>query len=231
MTAPLPPTPATTIDEVIQRMSDMYDALEARDGLACFNTLYLKVTQEIRGGDRVAAFEDLEFLNALDVTFANLYFDACAKVLRGEPCPAAWAPLLEHRERSHVAPVQFALAGMNAHINHDLPLAIISTARERNVEPFGASPYERDFFRVNQVLADVEAKIKSWFAVGLIGKLDEQLGSVDDAVSMWCIHGARRAAWDTAALLWRLREHPDLFEHCERALTEVVNLAGRSVLI
>jgi Family of unknown function (DUF5995) len=227
----VPPSPATTIDEVIQRMTEMYEALEARDGLACFNTLYLKVTQEIRGGPLMAAFEDVEFLDALDVTFANYYFDACAKVLRGEPCPPAWAPLLEHRDRSHTAPVQFALAGMNAHINHDLPLAIISTATDRLVEPFGGSRCERDFFRVNDVLADVESKIKSWFAVGMIGALDELLGSVDDAISMWCIHGARRVAWDNAALLWKLREHPGLFEQCERALTAVVNIAGRSVLI
>ena len=26
-----------------------------------------------------------------------------------------------------IEPVQFALAGMNAHINHDLPLAVVST--------------------------------------------------------------------------------------------------------
>jgi hypothetical protein len=231
MTALAPPAPAATIDEVVQRMTDMYDALGAQDGLACFNTLYLKVTQEVREGHRVPAFEDVEFLDALDVIFANYYFEACAKVLRGEPCPPAWAPLLEHRDRSHTAPVQFALAGMNAHINHDLPLAIIATAAERGVEPFRESPYQRDFFRVNDILADVESTIKSWFTQGLIGKLDEHLGSVDDALSMWCIHGARRAAWDNAALLWKLREHPALFDGCEHMLTEVVNLAGRSVLI
>jgi hypothetical protein len=231
MTELVPPAPAATIDEVIQRMTDMYGVLGARDGLACFNTLYLKVTQEIRGGPLMAAFEDLEFLDALDVEFANYYFDACAKALRGEPCPRAWSPLLEHRDRSHTAPVQFALAGMNAHINHDLPLAIISTATERGVEPFGDSRSQRDFFRVNDVLADVESKIKSWFAVGLIGELDERLGSVDDAISMWCIHGARRVAWDTAALLWKLREQPALFDRLERALAAVVNIAGRSVLV
>jgi hypothetical protein len=212
-------------------MADMYEALEARDGLACFNTLYLRVTEEIRVRTHATAFEDMDFLDALDVRFANFYFDACAKVLRGEPCPPAWAPLLEHRDRNHVAPVQFALAGMNAHINHDLPLAVVATATDHGVDPFGATPWERDFFRVNDVLADVEGKIKSWFAVGLIGKLDDHIGSVDDALSMWCIHGARRAAWDTASLLWRLRGDGALRSDCERTLTEVVNLAGRSVLI
>jgi hypothetical protein len=121
---------------------------------------------------------------------------------------------------------------MNAHINHDLPLALIATANDRRVQPFGCqSSYERDFFRVNDVLADVERKIKSWFAVGLIGHLDERLGHLDDAVSMWCIHGARREAWDSASLLWRLREHPDLYDDLESALTAIVNIAGRSLLI
>lgn len=212
-------------------MTNLYQGLEARDGLACFNTLYLKVTQEIRARTHVTVFEDVEFMEALDVRFANFYFDACARLLRGESCPAAWAPLLEHRDRSHVAPVQFALAGMNAHINHDLPLAIVSTASERGVDPFGATPWERDFFRVNDVLAEVEEKIKSWFAVGLIGKLDEHAGPVDDAVSMWCIHRARRAAWDTASLLWKMRQHQPLVDDCERTLGELVNIAGRGLLI
>ena len=31
--------------------------------------------------------------------------------------------------------IQFALAGMNAHINHDLALALLTTDAQRNVVP------------------------------------------------------------------------------------------------
>jgi hypothetical protein len=48
---------------------------------------------------------------------------------------------------------------------------------------------------------------------------------------MWCIDGARRAAWDMAAVMWRLRDHPQLSVDYEGALARLVNLAGRAVLI
>jgi hypothetical protein len=179
----------------------------------------------------MTAFEAPAFLDALDVTFANLYFEAYDAVAAGRECPTAWAPLFEHRSRPDIAPIQFALAGMNAHINHDLPLAVIGTAGETRVEPFADTPYERDFFRVNDVLEDVEGKIKSWISVGVIATIDKDLGRIDDAVSMWCIHGARRAAWDQAALFWRLREHPRLVAESERILARAVNLTGRGILI
>jgi len=34
-----------------------------------------------------------------------------------------------------IEPIQFALAGMNAHINHDLPVAIVSTCTELASSP------------------------------------------------------------------------------------------------
>lgn len=120
---------------------------------------------------------------------------------------------------------------MNAHINHDLALAVIGTAAQHGLQPFGNSAFQRDFFRVNEVLRSVQGKIKAWFEVGLAGEVDRALGDVDDAVSMWRIDGARRTAWDVAAIMWRLREHPQLSADYEGALARIVNLAGRAVLI
>jgi hypothetical protein len=225
------PAPATTIDEVVERMSAIDSSLPEDDGVACFNRLYLNVTREIRGSDGATAFEDLPFLDALDVSFANFYFEAFHRVKAGEPCPPPWAPLFDNRERAHTSRLQFALVGMNAHINHDLPLAVVRTASEAGIEPFGDSPYERDFFRVNDLLAAVEGKIKTWFATGVIAELDHYLSGIDDALSMWCIHGARRAAWDSAAMLWRLKAHRHLVGDYEAVLANLVNLAGRAVLV
>jgi hypothetical protein len=42
-----------------------------------------------------------------------------------------------------VAPIQFALAGMNAHINRDLPLALVATCTARKVAPRRGSPAAR----------------------------------------------------------------------------------------
>jgi hypothetical protein len=212
-------------------MEEIEAALPASDGVACFNLLYRNVTQAIRDHPAASAFEDVALLDALDVTFANLYFDAYDRVAGGEPCPAAWAALFENRNRAGTSRIQFALAGMNAHINHDLPLAVIQTATEHGLEPFEDSAFARDFFRVNDILKDVQGKVKSWFEIGVAAKVDRAMGDVDDAVSMWCIHVARRAAWDAAALLWRLRQHPALSADYEDVLARMVGLAGRAVLI
>ena len=41
--------------------------------------------------------------------------------------PSAWLPLAERRDMAGIEPIQFALAGMNADINDDPPLAVVST--------------------------------------------------------------------------------------------------------
>jgi len=225
------PAAAASIGAVIARMEEIEATLSPGDGVGYFNRLYLNVTREIRDTLASTTFEAPVFLDALDVTFANLYLEAFDAVGTGAECPTAWAPLFEHRRRTHITPIQFALAGMNAHINHDLPLAVITTATEQAVEPFADCPYQRDFFRVNDALKHVEGKIKSWISVGVVGAVDRALGNVDDALSMWGIHGARRAAWDQAALFWRLREHPRLLAESERTLARLVNLAGRGILV
>jgi hypothetical protein len=231
MTDETAPVGVRSIDDVLRRMAEIEATVPASDGVACFNLLYRNVTREIRAHPLSAGFEEIPFLDQLDVTFANQFFDAYDRVDRGDPCPSAWAPLFDHRHRPGVTRIQFALAGMNAHINHDLPLAVINTATEQRVEPFGDSPFERDFFRVNDVLKNVQGKVKSWFETDVEARVDRALGDVDDALSMWCIHAARRGAWDIAAILWRLRDHPQLREGYERSLSQIVNLAGRAVLI
>lgn len=42
----------------------------------------------------------------------------------------AWQPLFEVTNNQHITRIQFALAGMNAHINHDLPIAIGTTSQQ-----------------------------------------------------------------------------------------------------
>ena len=79
--------------------------------MACFNRLYLAVTLAVENEIARVRFRDTRFLAGLDVAFANLYFAALADPSKA---PKAWAPLFEARNRRSIAPLQFALAGMNA---------------------------------------------------------------------------------------------------------------------
>src|ERR1700694_4316674 len=58
---------------------------------------------------------------------------------------------------------------MNAHINHDLPLALVSTCVTAGVVPDRDSPQHHDFLKVNDVLAAVEAQVKTEYLTGLLG--------------------------------------------------------------
>ena len=69
----------------IARMQQIDDALPAADGLACFNRMYLDVTQQVQARITQGFFADPAFLTQLDVVFANLYFAAVNAAGRRQP--------------------------------------------------------------------------------------------------------------------------------------------------
>src|SRR6476619_4987727 len=193
------PSPPATVAEVITRMAAILDPLTNSDGVACFTRLYLAVTEGVQARLEGLSFADPLFLADLDVRFANLYFAALDSASRSDPSevPRAWAPLFEARSRRGIAPLQFAIAGMNAHINRDLPVALVTTWSARGIEPADGSPEHADYLRVNALLAGVEAKVKASYLNGWIARLDRflhRLDRVDDVVAMWNVERARDAA-------------------------------------
>jgi hypothetical protein len=212
-------------------MHAIADELPAADGVARFNHLYLEETVAVDTATRVAGFEDPGFIAALDVVFAGLYFAAVDASGAGEPPPRSWAPLFAARGDVRIAPIQFALAGMNAHINHDLPLALVSTCRARSIELSRDSPQHRDYLKINDTIAATEARVKQEFLTGMVRIADEILGHIDDVIAMWSISEARNAAWTNAEALWALRDHPDLTAAFEDALDGTVGFAGRGLLV
>ena len=75
--------------------------------------------------------------------------------------PHAHGCRFEARSRRGIAPLQFALAGMNAHINRDLPVALVTTCEELGLELRADSPQHSDYIHVNDVLEQVEAQVKA----------------------------------------------------------------------
>ena len=219
------------IAAVIARMQAVATELPLSDGVARFNHLYLEVTRAVDSAAQATTFEDPGFMTALDVTFAGLYFNALDASAAGTPVPRCWAPLVAARADSRIAPIQFALAGMNAHINHDLPLALVSTYTAQGATPQEDSAQRRDFLKVNDLLATVEAQVKAEYLTGLVGVADEVLGRIDDVVAMWSITEARNAAWTHAQVLWALRGEPELTAAFEDTLDGGVGLASRGLLV
>jgi hypothetical protein len=219
------------VDEVAERMRAIEEALPERDGVRAFTRLYRAVTEAVDERVRPGTFADPPFTRWLDVVFANLYFRALrAHVLGPKRPPRAWAALFEARARDGVAPIQFALAGMNAHINRDLPLALVETCRARGVEPVRHGPQHADFRAIDPLLAETEARVRGELATGVVGWADEALGELDSVVAMWNVRKARAAAWVNAETLWALRGVPFAAGRYAVTLDRMVGFAGRGLL-
>ena len=223
---------ASSIGEVVEIMTALEGALSRDDGVWWFNHLYLRVTLSVRGAVTTTTFQDPAFLERLDVLFANQYFDAVAAGdVDPRAAPEAWRPLFACRRNRDVLPLQFALAGMNAHINRDLPAGIVAAYSAAGGAPEEGSVRHRDFNAVNGLLEAVEEEIRGEFSTGVVALVDAAAGTVDQAIAMWKVRRAREAAWTNAEVLWTLRRTPTLRDAFFARLDGLTGFAGRGLLI
>jgi hypothetical protein len=224
-----------SVPSVVARLREIEESGPPGDGVGCFAHLYREVTEAV--GEVLARqpLADGEFLERLDVRFAGLFFEALAAFEQGsEDVPSAWVPLFAQRSRPGVAPLQFALAGMNAHINRDLPVALVATCRELALDVFETAPDHAAFEQVDLLLEQVEERVKVFYLTGWLARLDRLLHRVhrlDDVVAMWDVSRARDAAWTNGRALWELRGRPELAAEFLNVLDRMVGLASRGLLL
>lgn len=228
----LPYGPVSSIVGAVTVMTSISEALPSTDGLACFNRMYLIVTEtvlsEVSSG---TVYGDPTFIAHLDVVFANLYLEAIA-ASRVEPsgAPRCWNELLANRSDPHIAPMQFALAGMSAHINHDLPIAVVKTCEDLDTAP-DLDTHAADFDKVNKVLGRLDQQIRESFETGVILDLDRRAAGLENIVGNLAIDAARETAWVNALALWRLRHDAWLSREYTDSLDLAAALAGRSLMV
>ena len=231
LTPILAKTPVDRIEDVLARIEEIDAALPATDGIACFNKLYLQVTRNLLAAEQAGEFVSLTFLSVLDLAFGNLYFSALKEMDSGGDSPAAWRPLFEARSSTGIAPIQFALAGMNAHINRDMPVGLVRAFSSLGIEMTDPSPQHDDFERVNDVLAATEAQMHATYFTGMLAQLDKTFSGAEDVIAMWSVRKARELAWANGEILWELRRQP-LFEdeYVTALLDGGFGFAGRLLL-
>lgn len=192
-----------SVDQVIQRMRAIDGQLDPRDGVACFNKMYLRVTELVGQNIVDGFFRDPEFLERMDVLFAGLYF----KAVDAATPPDAWKPLFDARDDRTIWPLQFALAGMNAHINHDLPLAVVATCKERHTSP-STKPVHEDYLLVNELLGRAEAEVRAEYEPELARLATADAEDLKRVLSTFSISRARDLSWGSAVTLWQQRPFP-----------------------
>jgi len=222
-------SPVTSVDEAIARVGALDESLPADDGLRCFNHMYLGIMQQIAQRLSRGFFTDPATMTHLDLVFANLYFAAADA---GEPsaAPAAWQPLLNCRAKNDIEPVQFALAGMNTHISHDLPIAIATTCADLSFAPT-ATVFHDDYEKVDQILDAAEQSERESFESGAILAADQHLRSVLNLIANWNLNQAREIAWNTALALWEARDLPVASDLLRASLSRAVAATSQLLLV
>jgi hypothetical protein len=195
------------------------------DGVAVFNRVYLSVTEELERRLGAGWFADRAAAEELGVRFAGRYLRAVDAAASGSRTPACWRPLLQLRRHPSVRPLQFATAGINAHVGHDLPLALLGTCRSRCAEP---EALEADFERIGDLLTGLEERVREELMPG--PDLLDVADPLTHLVGSWSLEMARGGAWAAFRALWGLRELPELAEEFAERLDASVGMAGRCLL-
>jgi len=221
------PAPAT-VAQVIATMQRIDDCMANDDGLKWFNLLYLNVTRQV-DLQPVASWKDPAWLLGLDVVFAGFYLRALAGLLNDDPGVASsWSAVFEARYQTGVDRIQFALAGMNAHINHDLALALLAADAQMGVVPGLVSPQHVDYQAVNVLLESLIPPTLQMLAADTLGVLAEDTGKVGRLLAFWDICRARDLAWDFAGHLRDLSG--TVRQAALDAQDQVTGVLGRAIL-
>ena len=165
-----------TIDELVARMEALLRPLQARrDARRFFHGTYLRTTRavgtELRGG----GFLDASWVERWDVAFASLYLDALEADQRGEAPSEPWKVAFAAADdrAATLPPLRHVLLGMNAHINYDLPQALLAVIGERDFQdPELLARRSADHRHIDTVLA------------ARVGAEDTELGAVSGPRSL-----------------------------------------------
>ena len=220
-----------SIGDVLETMRAIESTCVDGDGLKWFNWLYLQVTEAVESGVDGSGFADPAWLAQLDVEFARLYFGALELFLSGQSAPDCWQILFDRRDQTMTARIQFALAGINAHINHDLPQAIVTTCEDSGTTPLYGGTQYNDYTALNSTLDGLIASAKQTLHVRLLGDPLPPVSRLEDTIAAWSVSAAREAAWKNAELLWHLQAVPALEAALMDSIGGLTALAGKTLLV
>jgi hypothetical protein len=162
------------------------------------------VADEIgRGG-----FADNAWLERWDLAFADLYLDALAADRAGRPVSAPWRIAFDAtRDRPELPPLRHVLLGMNAHINYDLPQALIAVIAPNEFDDFTLLRRRAaDHRHVDDVLlARVGAEDGHLGSASRLTLLDRVLRPANRAATRRLLVESRTKVWHNTGMLDRAR--------------------------
>lgn len=174
------------------------DCLSRRDRRGVFATAYLQITRAIGAALEEDVFEDPAWTGRYLICFANLYRTALLACENGDSAgmPKSWRIAFDAARNGEGLVIQHLMLGINAHINHDLALALGKVG----IDPERARRYA-DHTRVNDVLERATVTLKHEVSrkyAPILERLDWIAGKFDDEATKFSIPKAREHAWSFA---------------------------------
>ena len=218
------------IEELIARMAALLESLQATgDQRRYFHATYQRTTIAVAGELRRGGFTDAEWVERWDIAFADLYLDALEASEAGQRPSRPWD--IAFSAPAGLPPLRHVLLGMNAHINYDLPQALLAVI---TAEQFGDAALlarrEADHQAIDRALAsrvgaeDDELTRRS----GPPPLRDRLLGPVNRLGTQRFLREARAKVWANAIALNRARgQGPDAYA---ALLAQLEELSAAKVL-
>ena len=227
-----------TIGDVIDTLCNVQSILDdlppsrAANRVGAFNDLYLTITRRVDGAlttDGPGRAEDPEFLELLDIEFAKRYFHALLLWnADDEATPDVWEVLFKRAGDGGMTQLVAAMLGVNAHINHDLSLALVATWNETGA-PHDATKHP-DYLLVNQIFYEEIPPLRRSYSNDWQLALDGFVGSLDDWSQRILVTVTRARAWDQARELWQIRHDPDDFEQARVTMDRLASVLAEGVI-
>jgi hypothetical protein len=213
---------------VLDEMQQRLDSVPAGSSRKHFLGTYLRTTMAIGEAIHDGVFEDPDWVERLDVVFADLYLDAYHLHLAAAPVPRPWR--LAFDASSDLQPLRHVLLGINAHINFDLPQALLHVIA---VDEFDNSELldvrRRDHERIDGVLASRVAAEDDLLGPGTL--LDRLLTPFNRLASKRLLAEARRKVWHNTFELHRARVAGPQTSATRLAELEVLSAAKVAALL
>ncbi|GGK84515.1 DUF5995 family protein [Mangrovihabitans endophyticus] len=199
------------VPAVVDQLTKLQDMLERippsvhGGSLTDFNRVYLRSTTSLLDELYEGRFADPAFLSRLDVEFAARYFDALRQWTGGSRCPRVWTVLLDRTTGARHDRVPCAAAGMNAHLNFDLPFALVTTFDHLGSDPVDDSDQHHDYLRINEIFAAASPELASGCLDRWRLLIDTMNGELDEWWQGETVTYSRNVSWRSAQRLWTLR--------------------------
>jgi hypothetical protein len=195
------------VEAVLQRMESLLAGLTpAQEGRRSFLETYKRTTVAVGKAIDDGVFEDGPWVEAWDVAFAELYVDALEADVTGVGrVSRPWR--LAFDAPADLPPLRQVLLGINAHINYDLPQALLAVISDADFDdPALLALRRRDHERIDGVLsARVAAEDQELTARSTVSLLDRALKPLNRRASKRFLREARQKVWHNTMELQEAR--------------------------